>query len=72
MRAAPAAAQAVELLSPASDLGRWTLAWGDQLDIRPILLDARADRVSERAVAGQHSTAEADRKIADATDDKIN
>ncbi|GAA2685892.1 plasmid replication initiator protein [Nonomuraea recticatena] len=52
VRAVPVAARAVELLSPASELGRWTLAWGDQLDIRPILLDPRADGLSERAVAG--------------------
>ncbi len=52
VRAIPPAAQAVELRSPASELGRWTLAWGDQLDIRPILLNPRADGLSERAVAG--------------------
>ncbi|MER7360613.1 replication initiator [Nonomuraea dietziae] len=51
-RAVPVAARSVKLLSPASELGRWTLAWGEQLDIRPILLDPCAEGLSERAVAG--------------------
>ncbi|WP_406316658.1 replication initiation protein [Streptosporangium sp. NBC_01639] len=51
-RAIPPAVQRVTVTSPPSDLGRWDLIWGDQLDIRPILLDQTADGLSERAVAG--------------------
>ncbi|MFI6458149.1 replication initiator [Streptosporangium amethystogenes] len=51
-RAIPPAVRRVTVTSPASDLGRRDLVWGDQLDIRPILLDSRADGLSERAVAG--------------------
>ncbi|WP_433363077.1 replication initiator [Streptosporangium sp. CA-115845] len=51
-RAIPPAVQRVTVASPLSDLGRWDLVWGDQLDIRPILLDQAADGLSERAVAG--------------------
>lgn len=51
-RAIPPAVQRVTVTSPPSDLGRWDLIWGDQLDIRPILLDQAADGLSERAVAG--------------------
>ncbi|MFI6733203.1 replication initiator [Nonomuraea sp. NPDC050451] len=50
-QAIPPAAHQVTVTTPPSDLGRWTLTWGDQLDIRPILLDASADGLSERAVA---------------------
>jgi hypothetical protein len=52
VRAVPPAVARVRLTSPKSDLGRWELTWGDQLDIRPILLDAKAEGLSERAVAG--------------------
>ena len=51
-RAIPPAIQRVTVTSPPSDLGRWDLVWGDQLDIRPILLDQAADGLSERTVAG--------------------
>ncbi|GAA4236958.1 putative Zn-finger protein [Streptosporangium album] len=50
--AIPQAVRRVSLPSPISDLGRWELVWGDQLDIRPILLDESAEGLSERAVAG--------------------
>ncbi len=52
VRAVPPAVARVRLSSPKSDLGQWELTWGDQLDIRPILLDEKAEGVSERAVAG--------------------
>ncbi|MGI5486727.1 replication initiator [Microtetraspora malaysiensis] len=52
VRAVPPAAARAAVTSPISDLGRWTLRWGDQLDIRPILLDQAADGLSEQAVAG--------------------
>ncbi|GII59672.1 plasmid replication initiator protein [Planotetraspora thailandica] len=52
VRAIPPAVQRVTVTTPASDLGRRALTWGDQLDIRPILLDQAADGLSERAVAG--------------------
>ncbi|MEU9834787.1 replication initiator [Streptosporangium sp. NPDC048047] len=45
------AARKITVTSPESPLGRWDLAWGDQLDIRPILFDQSADGLSERAVA---------------------
>ncbi len=51
VRAIPPAVQQVTLTTPPSTLGRWTLTWGNQLDIRPILLDPSADGLSERAVA---------------------
>ncbi|MFI6905100.1 replication initiator [Nonomuraea sp. NPDC050394] len=51
-RAVPSAAGYVALTTPPSDLGQWNLTWGDQLDIRPILLDPSAEGLSERAVAG--------------------
>ncbi|MEW9533894.1 replication initiator [Microbispora sp. NPDC049125] len=51
-RAVPPAIARVRLTSPASNLGQRELTWGDQLDIRPILLDANAEGLSERAVAG--------------------
>ncbi|SDJ84649.1 replication initiator [Nonomuraea jiangxiensis] len=50
-QAIPPAARQVTVTTPPSDLGRWTLVWGEQLDIRPILFDSRADGLSERAVA---------------------
>ncbi|NUW39599.1 replication initiation protein [Nonomuraea rhodomycinica] len=52
VRAVSAAVQRVRLVTPPSPLGRWELRWGDQLDIRPILLDPNAEGLSERAVAG--------------------
>ncbi|GAA3417963.1 replication initiator [Streptosporangium vulgare] len=51
-RAIPPAVQRVTVTSPPGDLGRWDLVWGDQLDIRPILLDQATDGLGERAVAG--------------------
>ncbi|MEV7907867.1 replication initiator, partial [Streptomyces anulatus] len=50
--AIPQAIRRVKVVSPISDLGRRELVWGDQLDIRPILLDESAEGLSERAVAG--------------------
>lgn len=52
VQAIPAAAGQVSVTSPKSDLGRWRLVWGEQLDIRPILLSADLEGVSEQAVAG--------------------
>ncbi|MET8141980.1 replication initiator [Sphaerisporangium sp. NPDC005288] len=52
VRAIPAAARRVEVVSPVSALGRRRLGWGDQLDIRPIVMSEALDGVSERAVAG--------------------
>ncbi|MEV5414118.1 replication initiator [Thermopolyspora sp. NPDC052614] len=49
--AIPAAVRAVEMTSAVSALGRWRLAWGDQLDIRPIILPDGLEGLSERAVA---------------------
>ncbi|WP_308442306.1 hypothetical protein [Planotetraspora silvatica] len=49
VRAIPPAAKRVSVKSPISDLGRWVLRWGDQLDIRPVLLDPQAEGLSERA-----------------------
>ncbi len=51
VRAIGPAARAVEVTSPESGLGRWRLAWGDQIDIRPIVLGAALDGVSEEGVA---------------------
>ncbi|MEV0422572.1 replication initiator [Streptosporangium canum] len=51
VRAIPSAVRRVMVRSPESGLGRRELRWGDQLDIRPILLDRGADGLSERAVA---------------------
>ncbi|GGL19155.1 replication initiator [Planomonospora parontospora] len=50
-RAIAPAVRRVRVTSPHSGLGRWDLVWGDQLDIRPILLDPDAAGLSERAVA---------------------
>ncbi|MBB5130564.1 hypothetical protein HNP84_000252 [Thermocatellispora tengchongensis] len=50
--AIPAAAKAVRVPTPHSGLGVWDLAWGDQLDIRPIVLGAALEGLSEQAVAG--------------------
>jgi hypothetical protein len=52
VRAIPAAVRRVEVTSAKSRLGRRRLVWGDQLDIRPILLSASLDGVSDQAVAG--------------------
>jgi hypothetical protein len=52
VRAIPPAVRHVEVLSAKSELGRRRLIWGDQLDIRPILLGSSMDGVSEQAVAG--------------------
>ncbi|MEV5556098.1 replication initiator [Nonomuraea wenchangensis] len=52
VRAIPPAVRRVRLTTPPSPLGKWELSWGDQLDIRPILVDPSAEGVSERAVAG--------------------
>ncbi|WP_155361626.1 replication initiator [Acrocarpospora macrocephala] len=46
------AAAKAAVTSPVSALGRRTLRWGDQLDIRPILLDRAVEGLSEQAVAG--------------------
>ncbi|GLX94833.1 replication initiator [Herbidospora sp. NBRC 101105] len=49
--AIPAAAKSVTVRTPSSDLGQRDLRWGDQLDIRPILLGTSLDGLSEQAVA---------------------
>ncbi|WP_185054073.1 replication initiator [Thermocatellispora tengchongensis] len=73
MRAVPAAAARVEVMTPDSEVGRWRLAWGDQLDVRPILLGADLEGVSEEGVAayiakyaikGSDGTAGVDHRIA--------
>lgn len=50
-RAIPEAVRRVTVHTPESSLGMWELRWGDQLDVRPILLDGAAKGLSERAVA---------------------
>ncbi|MEU8269920.1 replication initiator [Sphaerisporangium sp. NPDC049002] len=50
--AIPAAASGVELDTPESGLGVRRLGWGDQLDIRPIILGTTLEGVNETAVAG--------------------
>jgi hypothetical protein len=52
VRAIPPAVGRVRLTTPPSPLGKWELSWGDQLDIRPILVDPSTEGLSERAVAG--------------------
>ncbi|GAA4562209.1 replication initiator [Planotetraspora kaengkrachanensis] len=52
VRAIPPAVKRVSVKSPVSELGRRVLRWGDQLDIRPVLLDPTAEGLSEQAVAG--------------------
>ncbi|MFF4776464.1 replication initiator [Microtetraspora fusca] len=55
VRAIPAAVRRVLVRTPESGLGRWDLRWGDQLDVRPILLtddgSGGGAGLSDRAVA---------------------
>ncbi|MFI6888508.1 replication initiator [Streptosporangium canum] len=51
VRAVAPAVRRVTVRTPASGLGRWDLTWGDQLDIRPIVLGSSVGGLSERAVA---------------------
>ncbi len=51
VRAIPAAVRRVSVRTPESTLGGWDLRWGDQLDIRPIVVNEDAAGLSERAVA---------------------
>lgn len=51
VRAVPSAVRRVVVRTPESGLGVRDLRWGDQLDVRPILLDEAAGGLSERAVA---------------------
>ncbi|MEW9533216.1 replication initiator [Microbispora sp. NPDC049125] len=50
--AIPLAVRAVQITTPPSAIGTRLLSWGDQLDIRPILLSRDLDGLSEEAVAG--------------------
>ncbi|MFI7034895.1 replication initiator [Microbispora rosea] len=50
-RAISPAVKRVRVTTAPSALGQWDLRWGDQLDIRPIVLGGAAEGLSERAVA---------------------